>query len=104
MNDAIYRRIEESPRFKDLVARRERFAWRLSAVMLGLYFSYILLIAFAPHSLGRQISAGSSVTWGMPIGIGLIVIAFVLTGVYVRRANGEFDSLNQALLDEVQEQ
>lgn len=102
-NEAIYKRIEQNPRFKELVARRERFAWLLSSIMLGLYVGYILLIAFAPHSLGQQISPDSSITWGMPIGIGLIVIAFLLTGVYVRRANGEFDRLNQEILNEVQE-
>ncbi|HDT5890066.1 TPA: DUF485 domain-containing protein, partial [Aeromonas dhakensis] len=43
-------------------------------------------------------SEGSSVTRGIPVGIGLILSAFVLTGVYVFRANGEFDELNQKIL------
>ncbi|PTT88398.1 DUF485 domain-containing protein, partial [Pseudomonas sp. HMWF031] len=42
-------------------------------------------------------------TWGIPIGVGLIVSAFVLTGIYVRRANGEFDDLNNAILKEAQQ-
>ncbi|WP_412841854.1 DUF485 domain-containing protein, partial [Aeromonas dhakensis] len=37
-------------------------------------------------------------TRGIPVGIGLILSAFVLTGVYVFRANGEFDELNQKIL------
>ncbi|MGH8355212.1 MAG: DUF485 domain-containing protein [Pseudomonas sp.] len=102
MNDGIYQRIERNPRFQELVAKRERFAWLLSAIMLGLYLAFILLIAFVPQLLGTRIEAGSTTTWGIPIGVGLILSAFVLTGIYVRRANGEFDSLNQALLDEVQ--
>ena len=36
------------------------------------------------------------------MGVGLILSAFILTGIYVQRANGEFDALNQAILDEVQ--
>lgn len=103
MNDSIYKRIEENPRFQELVAKRDRFAWILSAIMLGLYLAFILLIAFEPQLLGTPLSAGSSTTWGIPLGVGLILSAFVLTGIYVKRANGEFDRLNQAVLDEVQQ-
>ncbi|WP_068827945.1 DUF485 domain-containing protein [Pseudomonas sp. BMS12] len=103
MNDSVYKRIEENPRFQELVAKRDRFAWSLSAIMLGLYLAFILLIAFEPQLLGTPLSAGSSTTWGIPLGVGLILSAFVLTGIYVKRANGEFDRLNQAVLDEVQQ-
>ena len=102
MKDDIYERIEKTPQFRQLVAKRERFAWLLSAIMLGLYVTFILLIAFAPQLLGTPISAGSVTTWGIPMGVGLILSAFILTGIYVYRANGEFDTLNQAILDEVQ--
>ncbi|MCY1209434.1 Inner membrane protein YjcH [compost metagenome] len=102
MNDSTYQRIQENPRFKELVSKRERFAWILSAIMLGLYLAFILLIAFEPQLLGTRINAESPVTWGIPIGVGLILLAFVLTGIYVRRANGEFDRLNQEILKEVQ--
>jgi len=92
MNDSIYLSIQNSPRFKELVSKRERFAWILSA--------FILLIAYGPQVLGAKISPGSSITWGIPLGVGLIVSAFILTGIYVRRANGEFDDLNNAILKE----
>lgn len=100
MNDAIYQRIENNPRFKELVQKRERFSWTLSWIMMILYFGFILLIAFAPGWLGTPISEGSSVTRGIPIGVGLIVVSFVLTGIYVIRANGEFDRLNHQVLQE----
>lgn len=103
MNDSIYRSIQESPRFKELVSKRERFAWILSAIMLGLYCAFILLIAYGPQILGAKISAGSSITWGIPLGVGLIMSAFILTAIYVRRANGEFDELNKAILKEAQQ-
>ena len=101
MQDPIYARIQSNPRFQELVGKRERFAWLLSAVMLGLYLAFILLIAFEPQVLGARISPDSTTTWGIPIGVGLILVAFVLTGIYVYRANGEFDELNAAILDEV---
>jgi len=102
MNDSVYKRIEQNPRFQELVAKRDRFAWTLSAIMLGLYVAFILLIAFEPQLLGTRISPEGTTTWGIPLGIGLILSAFVLTGIYVKRANGEFDRLNQEILDEVQ--
>ena len=52
--------------------------------------------------LGTRISADSPMTLGIPLGVGLILSAFVLTGIYVKRANGEFDRMNQEILDEVQ--
>ncbi|MGE8496432.1 MAG: DUF485 domain-containing protein [Pseudomonas sp.] len=102
MSDTLYRQIEQSPRFQELVSKRESFAWILSATMLGLYLAFILLIAFVPELLGTRISPDSTITWGIPLGVGLILSAFVLTGIYVYRANGEFDELNKRILEEVQ--
>lgn len=101
MNDAIYARIEKSARFKQLVHKRQRFALILSVIMLILYVGFILLIAFAPGWLGAPLHEGTNVTRGIPVGIGLIVISFLLTGVYVWRANGEFDRLTKQIIDEV---
>ncbi|EJH0233820.1 DUF485 domain-containing protein [Salmonella enterica] len=101
MNDQIYQRIEDSARFRELVEKRQRFATILSVIMLTVYISFILLIAFAPGWLGTPLHAGTSVTRGIPIGVGVIVISFVLPGIYIWRANGEFDRLNNAVLHEV---
>ncbi len=101
MNDLIYQRIENSAHFRELVEKRQRFAILLSIIMLVIYVGFILLIAFAPGWLGTPLYAGTSVTRGIPIGVGVIVISFVLTAVYVWRANGEFDRLTHAMLREV---
>ena len=103
MNDSIYLSIQNSPRFKELVRKREKLARPLSALMLGLSPARILLIAYGPHILGAKLSPGSSITWGIPIGVGLILSAFVLTAIYVKRANGEFDDLNRLILQEAKQ-
>ncbi|AWH89132.1 DUF485 domain-containing protein [Limnobaculum parvum] len=100
MNDHIYQRIENNPRFKDLVRKRDIFAWTLSFITLAMYVSFILLIAFEPQWLGTPVSEGISITRGIPIGIGLILASFILTGIYVYRANREFDELNAQILNE----
>ena len=100
--DAINQQIERNPRFRELVRKRQAFATLLSLIMLVLYVGFILLIAFAPGWLGTPLHAGTSVTRGIPLGVGLIVISFLLTGVYVWRANGEFDRLTKEIVREVQ--
>lgn len=102
MDEQIYQRIQQDPHFQELVDRRQRFAWVLSAIMLGLYLAFILLIAFDPAWLGTPLSEGSTITRGIPVGVGIIVAAFVLTGIYVSKANGEFDELNQKIIEGVQ--
>lgn len=98
----IYQQVESSPRFQELVRKRQAFALVLTVIMLVLYVGFILLIAFAPGWLGTPLHAGTSVTRGIPLGVGLIVISFLLTGVYVWRANGEFDRLTKEIVREVQ--
>ncbi|VTR14620.1 Inner membrane protein yjcH [Serratia fonticola] len=55
MNEDIYQRIEENPRFQELVQKRSRFAWLLSLITLALYVGFILLIAFDPQWLGTPL-------------------------------------------------
>lgn len=102
MNNDICQQIENSAPYRELIHKRQRFAFTLSIIMLIIYVGFILLIAFASGWLGTPLSPGSSVTRGIPIGIGVILISFILTGVYVWRANTEFDRLNNAVLKEVQ--
>lgn len=100
MQSEIYNRIQDHPDFRELVLKRKSFALKLSLVVLVMYFSFILLIAFAPDVLATPVAANSVVTWGIPIGIFIIITSFLLTGIYVKRANTEFDEENQRIIDE----
>jgi uncharacterized membrane protein (DUF485 family) len=71
----------------------------LAVVMLAIYYGFILIIAFAPSVLGTPIAPGAVTTVGIPVGVLIIIAAFVLTGIYVRRANAEFDALNQQIVE-----
>ncbi len=102
MNDDLMRRIQANPRFTELVSKRSRFGWKLSLTMLAIYYGFILVVAFDPKLLGTSL-AGGTVTLGIPVGIFVIVSAFVLTGIYVRRANSEFDALNRQIVEEAQQ-
>jgi uncharacterized membrane protein (DUF485 family) len=96
------RQIQDIPAFRQLANERTRFGAGMSIGMAAAYFSYILTIAFWPRLLGLPLWNGTVITWGFPIGVGLIALGFVLTAVYVERANSRFDHLSQRLLEEVQ--
>jgi uncharacterized membrane protein (DUF485 family) len=95
---ALIDKIKRDPEFRELVRRRSRFAWLLSALMAVIYFGFILLVAFAPGFLGTPIAEGAITTIGIPLGLFVILSAFVLTGLYVLKANAEFDARTEALL------
>jgi uncharacterized membrane protein (DUF485 family) len=101
MSDPRYERLRASPRFKELCRARGQLAWILSAVMLVLYYGFVLLVAFGQGFLARPLWDGATMTVGLPIGIGVILSAIVLTGIYVWRANTYFDELQRRLLEEV---
>ena len=99
VNDTIYKRVRENPKFNTLTQKRRKLGWQLSAVILTVYYAFILSIAFAPSFLGTKIGSGV-MTLGIPVGIGIILLAFALTGIYVKRANSEFDALTAAIKEE----
>ena len=100
MSSEIYQRVRQNPKFTELVQRRGRFAIVLSVIVLVAYYSFMMLVAFAPNLLSIPLSDGSALTVGTPIGAAIIIVSWLLTGLYVRRANGEFDRLNAEIIEE----
>ncbi len=96
--------IKNNPKYQHLVSTRSKFAWTLTIIMLVVYYAFILFIAFSPETLGTKISPDGMATWGIPIGIAIIVFAFVMTGVYVRRANSEFDGILNELKSDLKKE
>ncbi|MEA2091307.1 MAG: DUF485 domain-containing protein [Campylobacterota bacterium] len=103
MNQELVNKIKNNPDYQELVSKRSSFAIRLSVAMLVVYFTFILTIAFNPSALGVPLSADSVTTIGIPVGIAIIIFAFVLTGIYTKRANGEFDELNNKIKQAIKE-
>ncbi|MCK5830874.1 MAG: DUF485 domain-containing protein [Methylococcales bacterium] len=102
MSTDLYEKVKNNQKFHQLVARRSKLAWVLSLIIFVVYFSFILLIAFAPDILGKPINSGSFITMGIPVGVFIIVMSFVLTGIYVRKANKEYDRINQEIIEDAQ--
>ena len=97
--DTMVARIEANPKYHELKRKRNGFGWMLTVLMLVVYYGYLALIAFNKPFLAQPIGAGVT-TLGIPIGMGVIIFTIVITGIYVRRANGEYDRLTAEILKE----
>lgn len=96
MEDALVARIASHPQYLELKARRTRLGVWLTIAMLVVYYGFIVLVAYYKPLMSARIGSGV-MTWGMPAGLFVIVFTIVITGIYVRRANGEFDRMSEEL-------
>ena len=97
MTDPIVAKIEANPKYHELRRKRNSFGWLLTIIMMMVYYGYIALIAFNKPFLAQPMGAGVT-SVGIPIGMGVIIFTIVITGIYVRRANGEYDRLTAEIL------
>jgi uncharacterized membrane protein (DUF485 family) len=98
MEARSYETIQQDPDYQELVRRRSSLGWALSLIMLVIYFGFILLVAYAPKFLGMRLGSGVT-TIGIPIGLFVIVSAFVLTGIYISKANSKYDALVRRIVE-----
>ena len=96
MDQDIAQLIKADPNYHKLVKTRSRYGWTLTWSMMVVYYGFILLVAFNKEWMGTRLGAGV-MTWAMPVGLAVILFTIVITGVYVRRANSEFDELTAAI-------
>lgn len=80
----------DDPQFRDLVRRKQKLSLTLTLIIFVAYFGYMTLMALAPETLAAPVGAA---TLGIPLGIGIIIFAWILTGVYVKWANGAYDAM-----------
>ncbi len=100
MADPIVEKIQSHPKYLELKSKRNSFGWMLTILMMVVYYGYVALIAFDKPFLAQRIGAGV-MSLGVPIGLGVIIFTVVITAIYVRRANSEFDDLTAAILKDV---
>ena len=96
MENDLTSRILRDPNYQALKSKRSRFGWWLAAAMMVVYYGFILLVAFDKPFLATRLGGGVT-TIGMPLGLAVIVFTVVITGIYVHRANGEYDRLTDEI-------
>ena len=96
MDTDLTTRIANHPKYQELKAKRTSFGMWLTLAMMAVYFGFILLVAFNKPFLATRLGAGV-MTYAIPIGFGVIIFTVVITAIYVRRANSEYDTLTEQI-------
>ena len=102
MKDELVERIENNPKYQELVSKRNSFGIKLGVFVLVMFYAYILTIAFNKEVLATKIGEGVT-TVAFPIALAILVISFITTLIYVKRANGEFEDLTNDIKDDVKD-
>ena len=99
MENDLAKRISAMPKYQELKRKRSSFGWWLTLAMMVVYYGFILLVAFNKEFLAQKTGAGV-MSIGIPIGVGVILFTIIITGIYIRRANTEFDDLKAQVIKE----
>lgn len=95
------RQVLAHPKFKRLARQKSILGWSFSAIVFFVYVAFILTIGFNPELFATKVSPDGVTTWGIYIGIFVIVFSFLTTAVYVYITNGYFENLTQEVVREV---
>jgi len=102
MNKELVDRIENNPKYQELVSKRNSFGIKLGVFVLVMFYTYILIIAFNKELLATKIGEGLT-TVAFPAALAILVISFITTLIYVKRANGEFEDLTNEIKRDVKD-
>ncbi|MDD5296449.1 MAG: DUF485 domain-containing protein [Rhodocyclaceae bacterium] len=102
MQDDMIKKITDSPTYHKLVTTRSTYAWIMTILVMVAYYGFILLVAFDKELLASKIGAGVT-SLGVPLGLGVIVFTILVTNIYVRRANSEFDDMTAQIVKEAKQ-
>jgi len=90
-------KILQDPEFQELVKKVTVVSLSFTAVMMVVYYSFILMLAYARDFLATPICSGCATNVGIVIGVGLIIFAWLLTGAYIWWANTSYDPVVKKL-------
>ena len=82
---------EQSPEFKELMKKRRAFIVPATIFYLGWFIGFILLTAYAEEFMGESVYEGLTV--GYVLALSQFIMVWVLTWVYLKRADKVFDPL-----------
>lgn len=88
--------IRQLPEYAALTRARKKIIWPLALITITAYFALILTIAFAPQALGTPIGNGVT-SIGIVLGLSVIFLCLLLTGIYVAYANRVLEPLARAI-------
>jgi len=102
MEKELVDRIENNPKYQELVSKRNSFGIKLGIFVLVMFYTFILTIAFNKEVLATKMGDGVT-TIAFPIALAILIISFITTLIYVKRANGEFEDLTNEIKKDVKD-
>ncbi|WP_338766659.1 DUF485 domain-containing protein [Massilia sp. METH4] len=96
MEQDIVQRVKNDPNYHKLVKTRSSYGWKLTWAVMIAYYGFTALNAFDKEFMAAKIGEGV-MSRGVPLGLFVILFTVAVTGIYVRRANREFDALTEAI-------
>ena len=99
MAQETWDRIASNPKFLAFVNKRNNYSIMMTVLGAIAYYGFILLVAYNKEFLATKIGGGVT-SIGIPIGVGVIVFTIIITWIYVKRANTEFDDESAEIVKE----
>lgn len=87
--------VEQTPEFRELRGRFQKFAFPMTGAFLVWYFAYVLTSTYAPKFMTTKLFG--SMTIGLVWGVLQFVTTFLLTWLYIRHANKNLDPIASRL-------
>ncbi len=91
--------INEMPEFKSLVKRRWTIALLLTFLTFITYYGFILVLGYSKATMAKKI--GEVTTLGIPVAMGVIILSFIFTFIYVIWANNKYDNMVSDLKENI---
>jgi uncharacterized membrane protein (DUF485 family) len=88
-----WERIERSPEFRELTAKRHRFIAVASVITLGAFAVYLALATYAIDLMGTTVLGGVPIAW--LAAMSMVLMTWVVTAVYLRKADREFGPMEE---------
>lgn len=96
--------ILNNPDFQHMARKKSTLSNVFSILTVVVYASYILMLGLNPKFFATPVSVGSTTTWGIYCGLGVILFSIIATAIYVHKANGEFDTMTNKVIDDINTQ
>jgi uncharacterized membrane protein (DUF485 family) len=97
---STYEEVQSSAEFAELRSRFRRFVFPMTALFMAWYFLYVLLSAYAADFMGTKVFGNINI--GLIFGLLQFVSTFVITMVYARWADREFDPVAERLRGQIE--
>lgn len=101
MNQEQLEQIKNHPSFIQMQSKKSKLGLIFTVLTLIVYFGYIIMVGANPDVFATPVAAGKITTIGIYWGLFVIFFSIIITGIYVYKANGEFDALTKKVIDDM---